>query len=767
MKYPQVVSMPSAVSNWLDEQLEARGIDAVVYTRYILSLLHSHTVDVLYPEDDFQFTHSHSKKEVRKFNRGYTGSHRSSADWWRHAHVEAERIKRSAAVECLLSASEQNCGIESLVDELCDRIKNVNTSEENIEQTENSTPEEINEKLTPQEQAQKYFAAFPPLSSFSPIDNRFLAERRRRKTLCASPIRKNSTKSAKEITSISRVLFKETNDTMRARCQVKQRLSCLGRNKNMKSNTITNWDLTLLSNNNLINYTGLKQKEDSPASKDSDSCVNESEDLYEEDNIFNDLPVDIINLLDSPRPHDQRVEIMNIANMRDTGKRNFIPYGPGIISSIWSNDEQDIIFENNYNSSIDASFTIVNADRCRRKLFNDKPGILAEDGIADEENRDMVENRINFEADQRLAFSLMKLNHNKETSGFREVPPGSLCQLKPLNPIAKPSKALGTNFINHGDNSEDLLNSEKSYFKPISEKTDSELSQPTKYADGSTFAISNKFEKINYKKTESGTMFLENELGERKRYFEYKPPHARRPIDEFILRYNISENNKACQTEERALDEEVAMYSLFGEMKYSPLSQLKNCNKDETYSLDRCTCPGNMKSALNKENSSVCPIHVVQRPESIFNKDVWKYEDYMCENCRMNKTSSNNDWPMGNKKQLMDWDDKLRSIWDGEDVCQKCLKEIRSNLPSPASNQQLREDISQDGEQLLSDISTIQQSHIDCLPESEQSFDISALISQEGNRELSLFVDCNGYSSLDEYYIMKHMMASGLAAATV
>lgn len=56
MKYPQVVSMPSVVSDWLEEQLEARGIDAVVYTRYILSLLHTHTIDVIYPDDDLPYS---------------------------------------------------------------------------------------------------------------------------------------------------------------------------------------------------------------------------------------------------------------------------------------------------------------------------------------------------------------------------------------------------------------------------------------------------------------------------------------------------------------------------------------------------------------------------------------------------------------------------------------------------------------------------------------------------------------------------------------
>jgi hypothetical protein len=50
MQYPQLVSMPSAVQDWLDEQLEARGIEAVVYTRYILSLLQRDTLDL---PDDF------------------------------------------------------------------------------------------------------------------------------------------------------------------------------------------------------------------------------------------------------------------------------------------------------------------------------------------------------------------------------------------------------------------------------------------------------------------------------------------------------------------------------------------------------------------------------------------------------------------------------------------------------------------------------------------------------------------------------------------
>lgn len=58
MKYPQLVSMPTEVTDWLEVQLEERGIDAVVYTRYILSLLYGEPEDVSYLENDLHTTQS-------------------------------------------------------------------------------------------------------------------------------------------------------------------------------------------------------------------------------------------------------------------------------------------------------------------------------------------------------------------------------------------------------------------------------------------------------------------------------------------------------------------------------------------------------------------------------------------------------------------------------------------------------------------------------------------------------------------------------------
>lgn len=160
MKYPQLVSMPSAVQDWLDEQLEARGIDAVVYTRYILSLLQRDTLDL---PDDFLAISSNKVREVGRRGRKRGRNREEYWDVW-----DCEQLKRSAAVECLMSASDQKCGIEKLVDELCAKLKEIQSEGEkstHLEFPSEAVPSKQSHIPSPQDQVQKYYAAFPPLNS--------------------------------------------------------------------------------------------------------------------------------------------------------------------------------------------------------------------------------------------------------------------------------------------------------------------------------------------------------------------------------------------------------------------------------------------------------------------------------------------------------------------------------------------------------------------------------------------------------------------------
>lgn len=865
MKYPQVVSMPSAVSNWLDEQLEARGIDAVVYTRYVLSLLHSHTVDVLYPDEDLEF--SHSKKEVRRSNRSYIGSHRSSSDWWRHAHADAERIKRSAAVECLLSASEQNCEIESLVDELCEKLKEVNDDSAlpapatNSTTTSSSTSAEVdpgtkdaesNKKITPQELAEKYYAAFPPLCPQSPSESKLLSliPKWRNVTTSSStttsPVKKKAAKKVNKQLSFcgNRSYLKESNDTMKARSQNKQRFNCLGRSKNNNNNfrnnaALGNWDLNFFTTTNNKKLTSLKQnnhKEDQ-MQEALDQCINIGKDIWsneDEMNMYDDLPVDIKDLLDSPTPHDDTVEMMNIANMRDTGKRRFIPYGTNIMgNSIWSTD-QDVAFDNNFNSSIDDSsstntndlaldFKFISIDnptinfddwppadssaenetntlfetknRCRRSLFLDEfrslPGEWRSPST-NEEDKDVDEEEECFENEKlmnRMAMSLLKLNHDKEKSGFVEVSSGAIPRTHSYNPFGKrPNNAFTfTSKFSYSDTTdkEDLLLSGRTHFKPICAKN--ELSaHHLMYADGCSFPICNNLDKVDYKRSETGTRLLENEFGQSKKYFEYKMMGDlwSKSEPEFVLKFSVCQNDKSCQTDDSKLDfEAIENCKLFE-------GTMNVCISPSPDVVDGCSCPEDAESLHSdidkNKDDFLFYSQPVARSESMLSEVVWKYEEKNCDKCSDGSRSAwsrGGDW--SSKGQMdSDWDDNgLRSIWSGGEVCQKCLTQNASDNQPKRPNRQLRDDISQDGEQLLSDLSSIQKTYMDDLPLlAERSLDLSELISattasggatsKERKRRHSLIVDYNPdswsfASRLEEDCLMQMAALPDLRAVTL
>lgn len=175
MKYPEYrlsmeAALPSSVQRWLGQQLELRGIDSLIYTRYIISLLQqeSENLDGYDSELDMFFT---TKHEIKRWKEKKVEKKKTV--------ISEEEKKKKAAIECLTAVSDEKCGIEKLVEELCIRLKdtesqvsvspfvNIQSSSSSYESSEDSGPEFQNP-------AQRYFAAFPDLhgnkssTSFSP-----------------------------------------------------------------------------------------------------------------------------------------------------------------------------------------------------------------------------------------------------------------------------------------------------------------------------------------------------------------------------------------------------------------------------------------------------------------------------------------------------------------------------------------------------------------------------------------------------------------------
>lgn len=92
----------SAVGRWLGRELELRGIDAVVYTRYILSILLQE--DPLLHEDAPDFFPPRKAKHdpaVKGRGRKVGGAKRHSGEW------DSEKMKKLAAIECLMSVTDE------------------------------------------------------------------------------------------------------------------------------------------------------------------------------------------------------------------------------------------------------------------------------------------------------------------------------------------------------------------------------------------------------------------------------------------------------------------------------------------------------------------------------------------------------------------------------------------------------------------------------------------------------------------------------------
>lgn len=137
---------------------------------------------------------------------------------------------------------------------------------------------------------------------------------------------------------------------------------------------------------------------------------------------------------------------------------------------------------------------------------------------------------------------------------------------------------------------------------------------------------------------------------------------------------------------------------------------------------ENCTCQhGTHKPATNTDfsfddDSTSCPLHVEQSDTSLADF-VWKSDAMQCDKCQRknkswNKTSTESLWQLDKES--------VHSIWNGGEVCSTCIG--LNNVPPSLQQSRLREDITQDGEQLLSDLSTLQKSYMEQLPVAEASF---------------------------------------------
>ncbi|CAH0559690.1 unnamed protein product [Brassicogethes aeneus] len=748
MKYPQQVSMPSAVSNWLEEQLEARGIDGVVYTRYILSLLHTHNLDVICPEDDISF-----------------------------------------------SSLKKNCEIESLVDELCEKLKEVSSEHQCSDKEEQALPSTAKPKkrVTPREQAEKYYAAFPALGRQSASPKKIVSVAPK---WIQSPKKKSGRKAVARQNTVGTKLYQQNKlDPAASVMKSKQRHNYYGRGK---KDLIYRGDATVAPVADAAAIAPV-----------ADQCLDGVAASWrdEEMNMYDDLPVNIRELLESPVPP----EIVSYGNvqdkLKDGTKRNFISCN--LTSSIWSDKRQaddDASFDNDFNSSRDIDRRLgaiaIDAGPGRGDSIwaeHEPPASLQNEANASFERSaafggssapwgaDVDLEEECFENEHllnRVAVSLMKINHNKDKSCFAEIVPTNN-KFNSERPSFDPFgyKGIIGHFNGAFEKECDLLTSEKSHFRPISDNS-SAVKTESIYVDGSTFIISNNLDKVNYVRSDSGSMYLETEQGNSKKYCKYyleenSDSHSEESNEDFVLKFSICQNDKACQTDDEfsscaasgpeSIDSALYMEEPFEQEVIPTACPISSPEEDD---LKLCTCPhqSEHKTAMNTDYSGTgaCAVHpfnnnnnnynINGRPESMMSEILWRYESRGCEACSNNNMLAwNTDWPRSAQTKASDWGGlSMRNIWSGGDVCQACLGQTACDGGQPPSRaapppdelrsqlrSQLREDISNDGDQLLSDLSSAQRCYRDDLPAANEiACDVATfLVPKERKRRHSYISD--------------------------
>ncbi|CAG4929257.1 unnamed protein product [Colias eurytheme] len=212
-----------------------------------------------------------------------------------------------------------------------------------------------------------------------------------------------------------------------------------------------------------------------------------SKDQNTPDDEYQDLPIDFQDLLSSPSDHlfaDPSAEKSSM----------------NLTESIWS-----------------TSITVTQPKR------NDSPSKIAE-GLHDRlrplnigEPRE-IESFSLYDGDElydalstvaKTMRSFTAINHSRDCSGFVEVPPRTKRAPRPppaARPPPRPLEPLDR---------EDPLTSSRTHFRPIRREPET----ATRYADGDTFDIRGDFDPVEFKRSESGGVYLEST---RERYLEYR-----------------------------------------------------------------------------------------------------------------------------------------------------------------------------------------------------------------------------------------------------
>ncbi|XP_046750011.1 uncharacterized protein LOC124413466 isoform X1 [Diprion similis] len=470
---------------WLEVRLDALGIDPVAYSRFVLSLLR---------RPDSVFSPCDKPGAFAKSGcRQYRAPTRPPPT--------TDREQKRAVIQCLVSAADQKCGVESLVDELCLRLRELEGGGSDDKKDDrkklDGEPKMALESLTPRDRALRYYAAFPALQPATP--------------------KKFSHKK-------DRISINNNNTN-----------NCSNINNKARSNKKTKMSIAM----------------DTGTSEEKDTSYGFAKSMEKERDRERELALDQLRLAQLQAKFDQSLEALwdsGPGNAQDTASiwaapSLSIPSGP-----LWPSDPNEAPFllplGNNGRNVMETPY--------QESMIDDSPLIpwdidLIDVGDYEDEpgNKDKTEYNSNWSnsiaegpwAWRELGGSLATLGHSSQT-GSCFMPVGPCKTPVKTEEEIRPSHEV----VNLQEPDEDLLTSARTHFRPIKEDGH--------WADGTTFPVNNSIERIAYRRSDSGHLLYLP--GGESPYMEYRertsPSSAPKPAT-LTLKFRVRQCDKCVQTE--------------------------------------------------------------------------------------------------------------------------------------------------------------------------------------------------------------------------
>ncbi|KAK9509169.1 hypothetical protein O3M35_006543 [Rhynocoris fuscipes] len=646
MKFRGANTLPPSIALWLEQQLELRGIDSVIYSRYIISLLNDETFDL---------------NDHKKGNKKLTS--------WKSCNLE--ELKRSAVIQCLTEAADQAFEIEKLVDELCTKIKEAEIEEDKCLKEKNNSENvfNFNSQVSSLDLASRYYSAFPALTKGSSLENTFPLTSVWSRSICRAlggGRKRGDSESSPKDNKISKRKENKENvlcggvsgglRRMRSRSTVKQSSGHHYRSRALAAKsldrkedeinaamkrtygaikTMSGADLgpTEASNVNddfgsgmgdprgkkclnfnqnslgqLIGFplsSGATFEEMLPSHRDeklsrtpgrkfigggnNDNCGKIGDQYNAEYYDSADLPVDFQQLLTSPSDISAESSLYKLPQSLSSGcsgapSGNFIQCGTNITSSIWSDTSEKMEEDESGGSSGNWENACNNNGGIpsggNSKWSDARSSILSSAWkLPFVYDKDIEGTSLAVNASSGSFFSFFDANTNPAL--FLNSSDKNVSKVEGNKVGGVDNDSLRSNGCEGGERDdeeeEDLLTSMKTHFRPIKNndnscRTDGQASDggmvgisvgtaTGAYKDGSTFSDTSASPvKLDYKRSESGALYLVT-TGEK--YFEFKrstpnylmnlssqqPQEYSSSSETFVPKFKVRQNEKFCQTD--------------------------------------------------------------------------------------------------------------------------------------------------------------------------------------------------------------------------